>query len=803
MVSGDDLAYEQSRVDAAYKIADEKAGILRDRIADPSRIQAGDNKTADALLRGWRSQLDQLDHLLQPDSDFLLFGRVDFSSTAELDGLEGQTYYVGLASLRDVREDPMVVAWESGVGSAFSDPEGFAGGGAVHRRRQFEGQDRRLLDFRDVVLDGGVLQPGSGDPLLERLKGTTTGHMHQVVATIQAEQRRLMEFPADRTLVVQGGPGTGKTIVGLHRVSVLIFQSDGLLTEGDILVVGPSDVFMKYIERVLPSLGRQSVQHRPIYAIGGHGITPRGRDAGLSARVKGDEVMARVIASYLDQRINRNPDELKAAGVTLKSARLSDVLAPLEEQLPYMRKRDRVKERLRELVGARDDRADKSIDNAVNRIIPARSEREVVNDLLTGPKLLADAAGELLSPEEQAAILREARGVNEAAWTSDDVPLLDEALVLLSGPSAIQRYRHIVVDEAQDLSPMQLRMLARRQADDGAMTILGDLAQNTSPWSPMDWESHLLSGGIEFDEHAELTKSYRIPGPILDYANRLLKVIDVMATPTTSVIEVGDEPAVLAEATSPDVYVQSADVIDSMIYTGSDDGQIGVIGLPEDLRGLSEALDERNIEHTWAARSISTPVTLVPADEAKGLEFNRIVVLEPGKLYRQDRVLGPRSLYVAMTRAKDELTLVHSTPLPPVLFGGPDSGIEEVVRLRNSEGPTPATSGVAATSRAPAELAPEPGWQRFVTVGQRLVQVMSTAGDQVLVNEVPVTGGGPVPLARGYVVAGVGESAWALRTATGRAVAITVPGPTADGIGSVADAVAAAAFGSHPVSENR
>lgn len=800
MATEHDLAYEQSRVDEAYKLADEKVAWLRERL-DGRPIEAGDNKAADIVKRQWKSKLARLDHLLRPDGEFLLFGRVDFSHDPSLDEeLKGATYYVGVERVSDPEDDPTVIAWESRLGRAFTDPSRYGNGHAVDRKRQFTGENRQLLDINDTVFKNGRPEPGQGDPLLAALKGKTTGHMHQVVATIQAEQFRLMEFDADKTLVVQGGPGTGKSIVGLHRVSVLIYRSEGQLAEGDILVVGPSDVFVRYIEKVLPSLGRTAVEHRAITGVGAHGVLAQRRDSGRAREVKGGVVMAEVLARFLEQRITTDMDELEIKpGVYLRGKELQAVLAETRRKLPYMVRRDNVRESMIRQLGTRINGRD-DVKNALNRIIPDRSESQAVHDVLSGRKYLAEAAEGLLTLEEQAAIAKPSGNQNDAVWFIDDLPLVDEAAYLLRGSSAIDQYQHILVDEAQDLSPMQLRVLSRRVASGGAATILGDLAQSTSPWAPDDWKEHLAAGGIEADEIAELTASYRIPVPLLDYANQLLQVIDVRTAPSRSVIEEGEDPSVIEADSRGDGHRLAADVVDSIIYTGAKDGQIGVIGDDDDLAGVSRALEDREIEHTWAARSLTTPVTLVPYEEAKGLEFNYVVVMEPGKLYRSDPVLGPRRLFVAATRARDDLTFIHSTPLPPVLEGGgPGSSAPTSVDTESAQGP-PGSLGptdrpaAAADGRQPiaARARQVSGWRWVVRADERLYEVVVEGDGGAQVLELPQEGGAPVVLATGTAVAGKTALAWALLVASGEALALSSPSDPQDAAAKVVFEIMAA-----------
>jgi DNA helicase IV len=528
---------------------------------------------------------------------------------------------------------------------------------------------------------------GPTDPLIERLRDRQGTGLDSIVATIQARQYELMERPIDRTLVIQGGPGTGKTVIALHRIAVQLYRARGTLSQSDVLFIGPSRTFVRYVDRVLPSLGEGEVVHRAIEDLASYDTRPTDHDTADAALVKGLPQMAEVIDRYLRSRA-RVPDRNTSLGEGLLASIPPTALEPvLEEALREAPSYGGLRVRFRRLL-AREDviaalvsasasgaKTDTSLDprraDALARsVVPSMSPREAIHGLLSSPDLLAAAAEGLLSPAQQATI-REPDGlVSDHAWKFEDLPLLDEAAHQMSSGERPKQYAHVVIDEAQDFSAMQLRSVRRRTS--GSLTILGDLAQATSGWTPATWEEHLASAGIEADDQEELTQSYRTTRPILDAANHLLLVIDVGLEPPRSVLEEG-EPVVALQLSDP---AQDGDVIADEIRRYRQDGRkgdtIGVIGTPTTLERIRVALEEQGFEPKDVEEDVAAPLVLVPVDAAKGLEYDHVLVLEPERIYRSNPATGPRKLYVAMTRARTSLKLLHRERLPRVLEAADD-----------------------------------------------------------------------------------------------------------------------------------
>jgi DNA helicase IV len=515
--------------------------------------------------------------------------------------------------------------------------------------------------------------------MLAELGRARTGQMRDIVATIQAEQDAIIRAPLERCLVVQGGPGTGKTAVGLHRAAFLLYEHRGLLSRDGVLVVGPNPVFLRYISQVLPSLGETSATQMTVDQLLSLRFRVTGHDDVATARVKGDARMVEVIKNAADGMI-RLPDddvtfEYRARRIPISRADLVQLLDDARRpELAVTMQRRRFRESVLrtaylrwtrgELLGTDESEwATELLAQAGNRKLLDGCWKPVnavglVRSLLTQKPVLARAAAGVLDADEQARLLRPRSRAE--AWTAADLPLLDEAEALLK--AEVRRFGHVVVDEAQDLSPMQLRMLGRR-ARRHSMTILGDLAQATGPASPGSWDETLVHlGRPPNGDYAELTIGYRLPGAILELANRLLPYAAADVAPSVSVRETGDPPDFHRFA--PDDLVDA--VVEHALALAKEMTTVAVIAADGRVDELSDALTARGAALAEPGEvSTDHPLVVVPASLAKGLEFDAVVVVEPGEILDAGPH-GVRLLFVALTRAVQHLAVAHSEPLPPV-----------------------------------------------------------------------------------------------------------------------------------------
>ena len=638
------------------------------RVIDAGPVAATE---VDSQIVEWH--LRQRLRSLVDDPNGLFFGRID--------GGDG-SWYVGRRHIEGDELEVLVVDWRARVAVPFyratvADPLGLA------RRRRHSFEEHRVTAVFDEDLDDPEAVGGGGvpDPLLAELERGRTGEMRDIVATIQAEQDEIIRAPLGSLLIVQGGPGTGKTAVGLHRAAFLLYEHRERLERDGVLVVGPNRVFLRYIAQVLPSLGEAAVTQLTVAGLAAPRLRERGVDADDVAALKGDGRMADVIDRLTVLRI-RPPSEPVAVPLGTRSVRIEPEMAmevidgALASGSPRNDTREGVLRQLasRAVDGRRRRRDDPTDDTlrsrlvaspawrrAVDRIWPSQSAQALLRELYGNRRVRRAATAGLLTDDEADLLARSpSRRVGDEPWTLPDLVLLDELEHRLNGTSA--RYGHGVVDEAQDLSAMALRMVARR-VPTRSLTVLGDLAQATAPACQVRWEGalHQLGGTGEV---RELQLGYRLPAPILDFASRLLPTAAPHVRPSRSVRLDGREPHLtstvdeaLAETTA-EVTARLAEAV----------GTVGVIVPEAAFDDVRLALEAAGLDVAHGGRGLETPVTLVDALTAKGLEFDAVVVVEPAAI-AEERLHGLRALYVALTRAVQLLHIVHVRPLPAELAG--------------------------------------------------------------------------------------------------------------------------------------
>ena len=664
-----EVAAEQAHLDHALQslaaMRQRAEGLLRDLIA------AG---TPDL---DYVAALSRRVSLLADSPRPLLFGRVDEEG--------GPAWHIGRRHVEDARSDPVVVDWRAPVAVPFyrasaKDTLGLA------RRRQIMVDRHTVVAVADDLFAGGdgagATRLRGGDALLAELERARTGEMLDIVATIQAEQDEIIRAPVHQLLTVQGGPGTGKTAVGLHRAAFLLYNHPGLSSDG-VLVLGPSRAFLRYIAQVLPSLGEEAVVQTTIADIAPKAKV-RVQDPMEVRRIKGDARMAELLRRALEGRRRVLEEDIslrvRFARATLSAERVNDLVASIAARPgPYKAGRLALRARLvsearrvfrsSARLGADEAWFEGELTSSeefitlLETLWPAVSPAALVRDLLSSRSQLQHHAAALLSDAEWQLLLRP-RGatVSATAWSVDDLALLDEATFLTGGRS--RTYGHIVVDEAQDLTPMQFRMIARR-APSGSITVLGDLAQATGPWTYTDWaeiRAHLPETAPP--HHDELTLGYRAPGRVLDFASRLLSEAAPGVNPTSSIRPGRTDPAV--HSVEPGALVGAAM---TEAHALSRVHALVAVVVPEELVPEFTRLARGDGDVGLLERdAMSRPVTIVPAPAAKGLEFDAVVVVEPSAIAGEDR-RGLRLLYVALTRPIQHLSVVHARPVPAPLLG--------------------------------------------------------------------------------------------------------------------------------------
>ena len=774
-LSTEELAHEQSFVDRLYARLDQLRDEVEDRLARALR-EHGDGPQArverETAVARHQERLAQL-RAAEPG---LCFGRLDLDT--------GERRYIGRIGMFDEIDDsaPMLIDWRAPAARPFYLATAAAPDG-VHRRRHIRTDGRTVVGVDDEVLElADADGHANGDPgreslvnetaLLSALAADRTGRMADIVATIQAEQDRIIRADHRGILVVEGGPGTGKTVVALHRAAYLLYTHQRELTSKGVLIVGPNRTFLRYIDRVLPSLGETAVLPSTVGELF-PGIRADRDEPVEVAAIKGQAAMAEVIAAAVRDR-QEAPDEPYEILTTDEHPGLAyqpeplridrTVCEPARERargtrLPHNQARPvfaqelvhRLARQVADRLGAdpyagdadgggnlfsdadvaaiaEELARDRHVQHEIGRLWPVLTPPRLLSELYADPERLAaaapgldeaqhrllhrepgggwspadvpllDEAAELLglpvtetvdreAEQERAERLEYALGVLEVAWGSRAVDVEDEAepdilaaTDMLDAGGLAQRqevrdvrpvaeraaedrtwtFGHVIVDEAQELSPMAWRVLMRR-CPPKSMTVVGDLAQTGHPAGSTSWAATVDPYVGERWRHARLTVNYRTPAEIMDVAAPILAIVDPSAEPPRSVRRVGERPWALpvpdddlGAALARVVKEEAATVGDGRVAVLVPDGRVDELGwwVPGAARGAEADLQE--------------PVVVLTVAQARGLEFDTVVVVEPAQILAGS-AYGAGDLYVALTRATRRLRLVHTGDLPDVL----------------------------------------------------------------------------------------------------------------------------------------
>ncbi|MDT0388324.1 HelD family protein [Streptomyces dubilierae] len=612
----------------------------------------------------------------------LFFGRLDYLHAPggeRAEGAEGERFYVGRRHVHDHDGDPMVIDWRAPVSQPFyraskKDPMDIA----LRRRFGYTGGD--LTAYEDEHLSDPAEAARTSKLLQQEIERPRVGPMRDIVATIQPEQDEIVRSGLSGTVCVQGGPGTGKTAVGLHRVAYLLYAHRERLARTGTLVIGPNRSFLHYIEQVLPALGELTVQQATVEDLVAH-VEIKGTDDATAAVVKGDARMAEVLRRALYSHVTTPTEPV----VVVRGSRrwrvaayeLEEIVRELlDRDIRYGAAREALPQRIAHAVlvqmersgEAPDDRVqdavarNSAVKAAVKAIWPPVDPAKLVLRLLSDAEFLAAHAEGILDADEQKAILwaKPARSVKSARWSAADAVLVDEATDLVRRTHSLG---HVVLDEAQDLSPMQYRAVGRR-CTTGSATVLGDLAQGTTPWATRSWEEALSHLGKRDAVIEELTAGFRVPTDVITYASRLLPHIAPGLRPVVSIRENPGRFEVRPVS-------GTADVVAACRESLRHEGSTGLIAADARVPALAGALQDAGIPYVGPGEETTreTRLTLVPASLAKGLEYDHVVLDEPGAVVdgEPDERTGLRRLYVALTRAVSGLTVTHAAPLPEQL----------------------------------------------------------------------------------------------------------------------------------------
>ncbi|WP_132209301.1 HelD family protein [Kribbella steppae] len=743
-----EIAAEQGDVTTMY----DRLDVLRERArGELARVQQEETTETEQSYTERESFTDLFSGRFAQLSSVergLCFGRIDTG--------DDERFHVGRIGLFDEDYDPLLIDWRTPVAQVFywATPAAPLG---VTRRRHIRLQGRSVVGVDDDVLDLDAIGDSErrtliGEAaLLSSLGASRTGRMNEIVATIQSEQDEIIRSGLPGVLVVQGGPGTGKTVVALHRAAYLLYTHREQLARSGVLVVGPNSTFLRYIDQVLPSLGETDVVLATISELY-PGVVATAPESETAARVKGGEAMADVLAQAVRdfQLVPTAPIELKVdqqrlvlrPGAVRKArqrARDTDrphnrarpifvrgILTALTNQIvdrlgrQYLSEED-IKDIRKEL--AEDDRVRALLD----RLWPELTPQILVSVLLSSPERL-EAAAPQLADDERAAVLRPV----DADWTQSDVALLDEAAELLGDtdgtvaarnrkdaddaateaanreyargvvqieltadrmtlmPWEIEQFAelvhrrtqlienpgtvaeraasdrtwvfgHVIVDEAQELSAMDWRMLMRR-CPRRSMTLVGDIAQTGSAAGIASWADVLDKYAPRRWRSAQLTVNYRTPLEIMAVAADVLAAIDPTLSPPDSVRETGIQPWI--DAVPPDAFLDVLVATIKFERQALGDGRLAVIVPTPRYDELAAVLFD--VAHGHDPSVLDADTALLDVAQSKGLEFDAVLIADPaGIINESDR--GLSDLYVALTRPTKRLTILSPGDLPEVL----------------------------------------------------------------------------------------------------------------------------------------
>jgi DNA helicase IV len=630
-------------------------------------------------------QIDERIKALADLSDTpLFFGRLDYLHSPGADraeGAEGERFYIGRRHVHDHDGDPMVIDWRAPVSQPFyraskKDPMD------VGLRRRFGYTRGDITAYEDEHLSDPAEAATTSKLLQQEIERPRVGPMRDIVATIQPEQDEIVRSGLGGTVCVQGGPGTGKTAVGLHRVAYLLYAHRERLARTGTLVIGPNRSFLHYIEQVLPALGELTVKQATVDDLVAH-VEVRGTDEAPAAVLKGDARMAEVLrrAVYAHVTLPTEPVMVVRGSRRWRvpAYEIEEIVRELLDRgIRYGAAREALPQRIAHAVlvqmersgEAPDDRVQDAVARntavkaAVKAIWPPVDPAKLVLRLLTDADFLAVHAEGILDEDEQKTILwaKPVRSVKSAKWSAADAVLVDEARDIVERTHSLG---HVVLDEAQDLSPMQYRAVGRR-CSTGSATVLGDLAQGTTPWATRSWDEALAHLGKSDGVIEELTAGFRVPTDVITYASRLLPHIAPGLTPVASVRE---NPGFfdLREASG------TAEVVAACEELLRNEGSTGLIAADARIPEVAKALTSAGIPYLAPGEETTadTRLTLVPASLAKGLEYDYVVLDEPQAVVdgEPDERTGLRRLYVALTRAVSGLIVTHASPLPTALAG--------------------------------------------------------------------------------------------------------------------------------------
>jgi DNA helicase IV len=681
MATKEDLAVEQMHVDIAVDAREQRR---HDRASGKYSIK-------DALIRPINTMagesLEKLRELGDPE-DEVCFAYV-------LDEKEGKQY-VGKHLISSEKHDVLVCSWRSEIGGKYyvanyRKPVGLSGKCFLVHETPNTLKDLEEVMFTDLAqkVQNLTREPESdvSDAVLDELNRDSTGSLKEIIKTIHASQYDIISAPRRGLHVVQGAPGTGKTVVGVHRASWLLYPGNDVdLKAEKLLIVGPNITFIKYIEKVVPGLGDDKVSHRDLSMLGPKVLVTRSEDPEVS-RLKGDLRMKRLLTQALRDRLRIPQDnviyavpgqnrsiELSAEGLAIKleefraasltySAARANLKVWLLNSVNEILRTDYERQNPGVTRGAPFVK-EADVESLTEKIWPSITAAAFLRDFYGSQGRIISAAMQLDFMVKDLSLLERRPGaqLSTETWSLADVALLDylEAQIVGQG----ETFDYLVVDEAQDMTPMQIESI-RRRSSTGDILLLGDMAQGTGSWIYESWEDIAELLGVTINRLDELEFGYRVPKQIFDYAARVLTYIDPSLKSPKLVRDVPESPKIDISSDYKELFSKLISDLGSM---DTSTGLIGVIAADDQCETIADELTNSSISfNNLATGSLGIGLNLVPVSRQKGLEFDTVILIEPQSIIDIPRV-GLRQLYVALSRALRSLHIYAIEELPVELL---------------------------------------------------------------------------------------------------------------------------------------
>ena len=616
---------------------------------------------------------------------------------------DGDKFYIGKRPIHDHNADLLVSSWRSEIGSLFYRSNINNQLGLTGKCRIIYGKPNVVRDVEEDLyadlktrIQNLTRNPSAdvSDSVLDELEKGSSGSLKEIIRTIHSSQYEIISATRSGLHIIQGAPGTGKTVVGVHRASWLLFPgNDEHLTSDKVLIVGPNATFIKYIENVVPNLGDEKIEHKDLSSLGPK-VTVKAEEDRELAKLKGDPRIKVLLLSGMKDKVKFPEKDMvftppnKSGPIVLSNDEIVEKLNEIIDnsilgggRTPYNSSRLIFKNWLLNTINQKL-RETSNLENRMSKSIPFMKDREVepfteriwpslsptsflrefyssINRILSAAKDLNFQVKELISLERKPASL-----VSLEKWSISDIAILDFLENHMQGTDSSEQFDYIIVDESQDMTPMQLETI-RRRSSTGDLLLMGDLAQSTGPWVHKSWAeiAHFVDKPIaRFDE---LEFGYRVPKQIFDIASNVLSHIDPQIKSPTLVRDVQFTPVLMAcdgLDTLLDEFIRETDSLDLS------SNRVGVILDDSLVDSISEKLNEKSISHSkLEIQGISLGINLIPVSQQKGLEFDVVMILDPQRIIDIPEI-GLRQLYVATTRSLKSMFIYSNGSMPSELI---------------------------------------------------------------------------------------------------------------------------------------